>query len=226
MVDRYTISAQSDALALVLGVEISEHYQAEYNAAPTKSLPVIIDADDQRLSFFNWGLMTLWTKNKSMSSKFYNKPLQSLVQSGSSAKDKYSRRCIIPMDGFYVWKTISKKQKIPFYFFFPDRRIFCVAGLWEESDGACSFLLVTRDADETVLPYQNDMPLILDLAGKKNWLENKDLNKLVESNSSRKNHPLTKHPVSPKIINIDLNYREMIEATNAADQNGNYTLFS
>jgi putative SOS response-associated peptidase YedK len=41
-----------------------------------------------------------------------------------------SRRCLIPADGFYEWKT-EGKAKQPFHFGLKDDGIFALAGIWE-----------------------------------------------------------------------------------------------
>src|SRR5262245_1902415 len=40
------------------------------------------------------------------------------------------RRCLIPSDGFYEWRKVSK-QKLPVHFRMRDNRLFAFAGLWE-----------------------------------------------------------------------------------------------
>ena len=131
------------------------------------------------------------------------------------------------MDGFYVWKQVAKKQVIPHYFFFPDKKVFSVAGIWEESeDSSNSFIMITRHANDQLLAFQEDMPAILDAAATRKWLESDDtveLEKLLQGNS---NEQMISHNVSPKIRDINLNDVSLIKPSAPSDQHGNYTLFS
>ena len=157
MLDRYTITLQSHELALVLGAEVPDRYTPEYNAAPTKSLPVITNRTQDKLVFQKWGLMTMWSNNKTMSPKFFNLPVDSVITKNSYRKKLMTHRCIIPMDGFYVWKKVAKKQQIPNYFFFPDKRIFCVAGLWEENEDQHSFIMITLHLKQILSRSQGEL---------------------------------------------------------------------
>jgi len=178
MLDRYTLTLQPDELSLVLGVEVSEEYLPEFNAAPTKSLPVIITVEKDKLSFQKWGLMSMWSNNRAMSSKFFNLPISSVLNKPSYRKKLGTHRCVIPMDGFYVWKKVAKKQQIPHYFFYPDKRVFCVAGLWEQNEEENSFIMITSPANESIEEFQEDMPLIMDVGSTKKWLETDEMDEL------------------------------------------------
>lgn len=227
MVDRYTITPKPDELALVLGIEIERTYQAEYNAAPTKALPVLLASNKHQLTFLKWGLMTLWSNNKAMSPKFFNLPIATVLKKPSYRKKLFSHRCVIPMDGFYIWKKVSKKQQIPYYFHFPDKRVFCVAGLWEENEeGGNSFTMIMGIANHSVEDFQEDMPLIMDVATTKKWLETNNLNELETLLDQKPSGTFINHTVSPRIKDINLNDDTLINPAPAADQFGNYTLFS
>ncbi len=104
MLDRYTITLKPDELALVLGAEVPDLYEPQYNAAPTKLLPIITSSESDKISFLNWGLMAQWSNNRAMSPKFFNLPLDSVINKASYRKKLSSHRCVIPMDGFSLWK--------------------------------------------------------------------------------------------------------------------------
>ena len=227
MLDRYTITLNSDELALVLGAEVPDAYEPQFNAAPTKVLPLITSAKPDKISFFNWGLMALWSNNKAMSPKFFNLPLDSVINKASYRKKLSTHRCVIPMDGFYLWKQVAKKQQVPHYFFYPDKKVFSVAGLWEEDEeGTKSFIMITRPSNEQIGDFQEDMPAILDASATRRWLESDDedeLNQLLNRISKEK---FNSHTVSPKIRDIAGNDVSFIKPAPASDQHGNYTLFT
>ena len=229
MYDRYSITLKNDELALTLGVEVPELYEAQFNAAPTKKLPVITSKENQKLSFFNWGLMSKWSNNKTMSPKLFNLPVDSIKNKATYKRQLQTHRCVIPMDGFYVWKQVAKKKQVPYYFYYPDRRLFSVAGLWEEKDDIDetpeSFIMVTKPSS-TLSNFYDHMPAILDASTTRKWLEANDpidIEELLDLNVAGE---LISHTVSPNIRDIERNDVSFIEPAPASDQFGNYTLFS
>jgi putative SOS response-associated peptidase YedK len=227
MVDRYTLTPKSDELALVLGVDVPGLYRPQFNAAPSKLLPIITSNEKNKLHFFNWGLMSMWTNNRAMSPKFFNLSLDSVLSKSSYKQKIKSNRCVIPMDGFYIWKQVAKKQMVPHYFFFPDRKVFSVAGLWEEGEESSrSFIMITRNSNKLLMEFQEDMPAILDASASKIWLESDDQQELEDLLLHTPKEQLTSHTVSPKIRDIDGNDVSFIKPAPASDQHGNYTLFT
>ena len=227
MLDRYTLTLTPNELTLVFGLEVPLGYEPQYNAAPTKSLPVILSNASDKLVFQKWGLMSMWSDNWAMSSKFFNLPIASVLNKSSYRKKLKTNRCVIPMDGFYIWKHVAKKQQIPYYFSFPDQKIFSVAGLWEEND-ECenSFIMITRPANGQLSSFQDDMPAIMDATATRKWLESKNLEDLKMLLQKELRQKLVSHTVNPRIRDIKGNDASFIKPTPASDQNGNYTLFT
>lgn len=230
MYDRYTLTLKNDELALTLGVEVSEQYSQQFNAAPTKKLPIITSLQNQKLSYFNWGLMSGWSNNKTMSPKLFNLPIESLETKATYKRKLQTHRCVIPMDGFYTWKQVSKKLQVPYYFYFQDRRVFSVAGLWEEYDepegSDNSFIMITRPANDTLVSFHDQMPAIMDTATTRKWLEADDTTDIQSLLRIDQTKELLSHTVSPKMRDISLNDVTFIDPAPASDQHGNYTLFT
>ena len=227
MLDRYTITLKPDELALVLGVEVPDLYEPQYNAAPTKVLPTITSSESDKLLFFSWGLMAQWSNNRAMSPKFFNLPMDSVINKASYRKKLATHRCVIPMDGFYLWKQVAKKQQVPHYFFYPDKKVFSVAGLWEEGeDGTHSFIMITRPANNQISDFQEDMPAIMDASSTRRWLESNDQEELQELLNQESKEEFISHTVGPKIRDIEGNDVSFLKPAPPADQHGNYTLFT
>lgn len=227
MLDRYTLTLKPDELSLVLGVEVPHDYEPQFNAAPTKTLPVITSQVSDKVSFQKWGLMAMWANNKAMSPKFFNLPMDSVLSKPSYRKKLATNKCIVPMDGFYIWKKVAKKQQVPYYFFFPDRKIFSVAALWEENEeGDHSFIMITRPSNDQVSLFQEDMPAMMDAGTARKWLESENLDELGELLQKEDSQELISHTVSPRIRDIKGNDVSFINPAPASDQHGNYTLFT
>ncbi|MCP4458467.1 MAG: SOS response-associated peptidase [Cytophagales bacterium] len=234
MYDRYAIYSSTEEIKETLTAEVPEGYSPSYNAAPTHLLPVITSEGRMGISFFHWGLMTKWSNSKtSISAKSINLDSELAFQRPGYKKQIQSHRCIVPINGFYAWKRVSKKQLVPYYFFSPQMPILGIAGLWEEFediDGTVShsFIVLLVSSSSSLIEFENKMPAILDSNKSRIWLDSKDLEeneKLIAS--VRNDHPvLSSHSVSPSIKNIENNYPDLIKPVPASDQLGNYTLFN
>ena len=79
-----------------------------------------------------------------------------------------SRRCLVPAAGFYEWN----RQKEKAVFSRPDGDPLLMAGLCQPDPGGAGgrFVILTTDANSSVLPVHPRMPLILERGQWKNWL--------------------------------------------------------
>jgi putative SOS response-associated peptidase YedK len=232
MVDRYTLTLEKAALSKQFEVELEGDFIPRYNAAPTQSLPVITQSVPTKFQFFKWGLMSEWSNNKRMSPKLFNLPIDSAIEKPTHRKSIINRRCIIPANGFYLWKPIAKRKLTPYYFTFADNQTLALAGIWEERDefdehSACSFIMITTTASPLVESYQDNMPLILDESAQKTWISSTDsLEEITGLLNNYANPELSVHPVLPIISNIAYDSEDMILPSVPSDQHGNYTLFN
>jgi len=86
-----------------------------------------------------------------------------------------SRRCLIPVDGFYEWAR-TQKAKQPYCFEVNDGELFAFAGLWDRwrnpsgnTVETCSILTTTPNA--VTSPVHDRMPVILDPDCYDLWLD-------------------------------------------------------
>ena len=87
-----------------------------------------------------------------------------------------SRRCLIPASGFDEWQATGGKGKQPYYIHTKDGTPLAFAGLWErwapeESEAPVeSCTILTSDANVTMAPIHDQMPVILAPADYAKWL--------------------------------------------------------
>ena len=67
------------------------------------------------------------------------------------------RRCALPAAGFYEWD--KKKEKV--IFTLPDRPILYLAGIFRPYGEEKRFVVLTREANASMEPVHDRMPLIL-----------------------------------------------------------------
>ena len=142
-----------------------------------------------------------------------------------------TRRCLIPADGYYDWKRISKKGKVPYRFIFEDNAIRSLAGIWEEFEDENenvfhTFKIITTPANQTVKQTNSRMPLILTPDQEDLWLDKNttedDISALLMPYDADK---MTYYSVSPKIEDVTLDHAMLLKPSAPADQFGNYSLF-
>ena len=231
MVNRYSLAATADQLAERYSIEVATTYKPIFNAAPSQLLPLITNTGPQGLSFFYWGLVPQWAKNKMISEKLINSKTELLGEKPVMKKNLLQRRCLIPADGFYGWKKVGKKAMIPYRLVLKSREIFSMAGLWEEYDDEQgesfhTFSLITVPSNNLIAPIEDRMPVILAKSFEKNWLS-------LEATEADLLSVLTTFPasemeaytVSPRVNLASVNDATLLLPAPAADQFGNLSLF-
>jgi putative SOS response-associated peptidase YedK len=86
------------------------------------------------------------------------------------------RRCLIPADAFYEWRSITPKQKQPFSIGMADDSPFAFAGLWEswvDLNGGVveTCTILTTKPNALVANVHSRMPVILKPTDYNLWLD-------------------------------------------------------
>lgn len=145
--------------------------------------PIITNANPDKISMYNWGLVPEWASDTSFRHYTLNARIETLNKK-PSFKDVIQNRCLILADGFYEWqwlnKSGSKKQK--YEITLPNKELFVFAGLftqWTDSDGLTmdTYTMITTQANELMSKIHNTkqrMPIILNKNDEQDWLNGKD----------------------------------------------------
>lgn len=231
MCQRYTITASTGTLRTRFNVVVPDAFEQRYNAAPTQILPVITNQNPGGFSLFHWGLISNLAKNKSISLKLINTRAETLEEKTPFRNALRFRRCLVPADGFYEWKTLGKKTRVPYRIVLGKGEIFSFAGLWEEfedNEGEMnhSFTIITVPAYAPVSQIHHRVPAMLTKDKEQLWLDDsltdEEHLQLLQPVDSSKINMFT---VSPKVNNLKHDSPSLIEHAPPADQFGNYTLF-
>ncbi|QRN79469.1 MAG: SOS response-associated peptidase [Nocardiopsis sp. BM-2018] len=162
-----------------------------HNVAPTHDVfGIVADDDGRRLDVFHWGLIPSWAKDRKVGQRMINARAETLGEKPSFKKLFATRRCIVPMDGFYEWMPATpdgprtrsgKPAKRPVFVHSPEASPLAVAGLWtawrdperDEADDPWlhSLTVVTTAANETMAAVHDRMPVILDADGVARWID-------------------------------------------------------
>jgi putative SOS response-associated peptidase YedK len=165
---------------------VAEHFQLgqepplepRYNIAPTQPVAVVrLDPDSNRrkLAMLRWGLIPFWAKDIKIGYKMINARSETAPDKPAFRSAFKKRRCLIPADGFYEWKSLEGRKE-PYLVRLRDEQPFAFAGLWERWEGpdddvieSCTIL--TTGANEFLSPIHDRMPVILAARDYHRWLD-------------------------------------------------------
>lgn len=178
----------SDVHAFLSLLGPAQNLAARYNVAPTQEVGVVRAADGgRRLAMLRWGLLPPWAKDAAIAARLINARAETVGEKPSYRSAFKHRRCLVPADGFYEWKT-EGKAKQPYHIHLPEDALFCFAGLWESwrvpegvvlpasyrglgpGDEIESFTIITTDAAPSIAQIHHRMPVILNPADFEPWL--------------------------------------------------------
>jgi putative SOS response-associated peptidase YedK len=181
MCGRFTLTRRDfDALAAELGAEadpsLAASYRPRYNIAPTDWHWLVRQKLEVRhLLPARWGLVNSWAHDAKGAARQINARAESAPKSRAFGEAFLARRCVVPADGFFEWSG-RKANRRPIWYHGPDGGLLLFAGLYESwMDPAShewmrSFTILTTDANETVTPVHDRMPVILPAERIDDWL--------------------------------------------------------
>jgi putative SOS response-associated peptidase YedK len=169
------------------GVSFPGKYRYEpsyyYHAFGLAELPAICSSDPHEIRFLKWGLIPSWVKSdldaETIRFKTFNARAESIASKPSFSYSFTSKRCLIPVIGFYEWQHVGK-TKIPWYIYHANNEIFTLAGLYSEwhrsstGEVISTFSIITTDANDLMAEIHNSkkrMPAILERSDEKRWID-------------------------------------------------------
>ncbi|MYR08915.1 SOS response-associated peptidase [Gordonia sp. SID5947] len=165
-----------------------------YNVAPTTTVMTVVrrhspdHPDDDpalRIRAMRWGLVPPWAKEIGKGPLLFNARAESAAEKSSFRSSVKSKRCLVPMDGWYEWKkgppdAKGKPTKVPFFMSPVDGTRLFMAGLWsvwhakdapKDEAPLLSCSILTTDAVGQLRDVHDRMPLIMPYAQWEEWLD-------------------------------------------------------
>ena len=183
----------------------AQNLEPRYNIAPTQQIDVIHVPDDRRLlANMRWGLIPPWWKKTAKETpSTFNARAETVTEKPFFRSAFKRQRCIIPASGFYEWISAGKgKPKQPYYITATDGQPLAFAGLWSrwrniETDAeVLSATIIVTNANETLRPIHDRMPVILEADSFQSWLKGEAGTELLVPAAEEK---LTSWPVSTRV---------------------------
>lgn len=183
MCGRFAYVAAKDRLKYQFNLANAIDAPSRFNIAPGADILCIMQTniDEKVALLLQWGLIPSWVKDRSKMRPLINARCDTVLEKPSFRQAIKSRRCLIPMSGFYEWREeVTGKQ--PYFFKKNNEALLAVAALWEtwQQDDVVfhTCCLITTDANALVGPVHNRMPLLLDERAQELWLDNSTFDEL------------------------------------------------
>ena len=127
------------------------------------------------MGLLRFGLIPSWSKDEKTGFNMINARSETVDTKPSYRQAFLKRRCLIPMDSFYEWKT-TPAGKVPIRIKMKSDEIFAVAGLWEtwkapNGNNIHSCTLLTTEPNSLMVDIHNRMPVILKRENESDWLD-------------------------------------------------------
>lgn len=117
MCGRFTLHHSLEEVAVRFQAQqIEFDMQPRYNIAPSQPLAIIRQeaaTGARLLEGYQWGLVPFWAKDPQIGNRMINARAETLADKPAFKNALKRRRCIIPADGFYEWKTPDAKIAAP-----------------------------------------------------------------------------------------------------------------
>lgn len=201
MCGRFTSLTPPEDVALVFGAQMTEDvrhesFTTDYNVAPSKKILVVAHSPvaGRQMGRMRWGLVPSWTKEL-RGTGHVNARSETVAEKPSFRDSFRKRRCVIPMDGYYEWRTIpphglgeepteshdARIAKRAVYVTRRDKKLMAVAGLWASwtprdiespvrSESLVTCCVITTAANELLASVHDRMPVILEEEDWSRWL--------------------------------------------------------
>ena len=167
MCGRFSFAPKKQQTPTVLiELQLPEGLVPRYNIAPTEQAWTVLQTGAQcQWQALEWGLVPYWSADGKNGGQRINARAESLLEKPSFQTPVRTRRCAVPADSFYEWKTLPGKQKAPYRIFRRDGELLWMAGVWDEwGHGQATkrtFSIITTAPNAEMSDLHDRMPALL-----------------------------------------------------------------
>ncbi len=185
MCGRYSLTTPMEAVRQLFDFPERPNLAARVKIAPSQEVAAVRLGEEgagqgsgagRHFVWLRWGLVPSWAKEPGIGNRMINARAETLAEKPAFRAAFRRRRCLIPADGFYEWKT-EQGRKQPYRIALASGAPFAFAGLWERWEGAGgdgaieSCTIVTTEANERLRAIHHRMPVILAPEAYGPWLD-------------------------------------------------------
>ena len=158
------------------------NHPPSWNVAPSQAAMVVRRhpaSGERHLDLLRWGLVPHFTADLKAARKPINARSETAATSPMFRDALASRRCLIPADAFYEWRTVADGKQ-PYAIARRDGAPLVFAGLWEgwrSPDGEVlrTFAILTTAANGLMSSLHERMPVIVEEEDRATWLGETDV---------------------------------------------------
>lgn len=178
-----------------------------YNVAVRKPAAVVLDRGEGLVvEDFDWGLIPSWSKLPETKYTTVTARLERAPRSRIFKRPWETRRCIVPMNGYYKWDRSSASGPQPYFIQAKAGHVLFAAGLWDfwhrEEPHVYSFAVLTAPNDAIPSPLWPDGPVFVRADKIADWIEGPWFAQRFLSNMPQP--ALEAYPVSRRIRSPDV----------------------
>ncbi len=174
----------------------------------------------RELRLVRWGLVPSWAKDRSAGARLINARAETVAVKPSFRSAFARRRCLIPADGYYEWRTLGGREhgrprKQPYYIHRADGQGMAFAGIYElwrdaalPADHPAARLwtaaIVTTRATDAVGWVHDRMPMVVSPGHWDEWLDpaTGDAESLLRAITPAASSDLETRPVSTAVNSV------------------------
>lgn len=176
MCGRYVLKTPPKDLSDLFQAVVRDNFPPRYNVAPTQPVAVIRQNERRARDYalMRWGFIPSWQK-KPQTRPLINARAETVQEKPSFRSAYKRRRCLIPADGFYEWKT-APDGKQPYCIQRADQSLFAFGGIWEtatDPDGGeiDTTAILTIASGEDLRDLHHREPVVIASEHFSLWLE-------------------------------------------------------
>jgi putative SOS response-associated peptidase YedK len=172
MCGRFLLVTPLSELVRLFGFDASGDLPPRYNIAPSQTVAAVREEEGaRRLVLLRWGLIPAWAGDETLGGKLFNARAETAAEKPAFRGPFRSRRCLVPADGFYEWRSKGRSARQPYAIRRRDRVPMALAALWDQWRDLETLTILTVAANATMAPLHDRMPAILAAEDWAAWLD-------------------------------------------------------
>lgn len=210
MPSHYTLTADSSRLRRLPWIdEVRTAHAPIYDIMPGRHAPVVYKKrrGGLVLTRMRWGLVPSWAEDPEVGYRLATIEIDEADSTPAFQSAFRARRCLLPADGFFSWKTIEDGAPRLFWFHRPEGEVFAIAGIWESwfsretGFSLRTFAMMTESRRTAEAPGESPWPVIVDEECRKSWMTLRTGTRDLEAMfAGSKRESFVARPVSPEVL--------------------------
>jgi len=166
MCGRYSFAPKPKQLdAQLRDVQRPAELRISFNIAPTHQAYVVANDASGKFQVMEWGLVPHWSTDGKNSGRLINARAEGIEEKPSFREPLRSRRCLVPADSFYEWRTEPGGRKAPYRILPENGDLLFMAGIWDEwrhgDEIKRTFSIITTVPNRELATLHDRMPALL-----------------------------------------------------------------